>query len=143
MKDPRSALPWLWVFLLVNYLYCDVVSLFDPTVIRNELAGQAANGTFTITPEFLLAAGVLMEIPMAMIVLSRALRPGVNRWANVVAAGFMAIVQLASLGAGTPAAYYLFFSAVEVGALLAIAAIAFRWRLAAPGAAAAGTSTAG
>lgn len=127
MKDMKSLLPWLWVFMLVNYLYCDVVSLFDPAVMKDELAGRAAAGAFQITPEFLLASAVLMEIPMAMILLSRILPHRANRWANVIAAAFMAVVQLGSLGAGTPATYYLFFSLVEVATLGLIAVLALRW----------------
>ena len=126
MKDPRSALPWLWVFMLVNYLYCDIVSLLDPEVMRQELLGKAANGAIAITPEFLLAAGVMMEIPMAMIVLSRILPGRANRWANVAAAALMGVIQIGSLGVGAPAGYYLFFSAIEIGTLAAIALIGWR-----------------
>ncbi len=128
MKDPRSALPWLWVFMLVNYLYCDVLSLFDPSILREVLAGTAAGGSISMTPEMLLASSVLMEIPMAMILLSRVLRHGPNRWANVIAAAFMAVVQLGSLTVGTFDAYYFFFSIVEVGTLVGIAIVALRWR---------------
>ena len=98
----RVALPVLWIFMVLNYLYCDVVSLFDPVVMRNEVAGQAAGGAFQITPEFLFASGVLMEIPIAMILVSRFLGRRANRWANVLAAGFMALVQIGSLGVGAP-----------------------------------------
>ncbi len=136
MKDPRSALPWLWVFMLVNYLYCDVLSLFDPAVLREVLGGTAAGGSIAMTPEMLFASAILMEIPMAMIVLSRVLRHDINRWANVLAAGFMAVVQVASNTVGTATAYYVFFSIVEVGTLVVIAVIASRWTAASPSTAA-------
>lgn len=123
----RVALPALWVFMVLNYLYCDVVSFFDPAVVRDVLAGHAAGGSVQITPEFLFASAVLMEIPMAMILLSRVLRQGLSRWANVAAAAFMAVVQLGSLGVGTPSSYYLFFSVIEVGTLVLIGALALRW----------------
>jgi hypothetical protein len=32
MKDMRVALPALWIFMVLNYLYCDVLSLLDPAV---------------------------------------------------------------------------------------------------------------
>jgi hypothetical protein len=127
MKDMRVALPVLWIFMVLNYLYCDVVSLFDPAVMKNELLGHAAGGAFQITPEFLFASGVLMEIPMAMILVSRLLGRRANRWATLLAAGFMAAVQIGSLGVGAPASYYLFFSAIEIGTLGLIAIIALRW----------------
>ena len=128
MKDMRVALPALWIFMVLNYLYCDVVSLFDPVTARGVVAGQAAGGAFQITPQFLLASALLMEIPMAMTMLSRILRHTPNRWANVGAATFMAVVQIGSLGVGSPAAYYFFFSVIEVGTLCAIALLALTWR---------------
>lgn len=134
----KVALPLLWVFMLLNYLYCDVLSLFDPANIKDVLAGHAAGGSVQITPEFLLASAVLMEIPMVMILLSRVLGHGAARWANVTAAGFMILVQVGSLGVGTPTSYYLFFSAIEVGTLALIAVLALRWTDPEPGRAVAG-----
>ena len=128
MQDRRSALPWLWVFMLVNYLYCDVLSLFDPVVLKDIVAGQSIGGTVQMTPEMLFASAVLMEIPMAMILASRLLSARVNRPLNVVAAAFMTLVQLGSLGVGTATGYYLFFSAIEIGTLLTIAVLAIRPR---------------
>jgi Family of unknown function (DUF6326) len=133
----RVALPALWVFMVLNYLYCDVLSLFDPAVARDVLSGHAAGGSVQMTPEFLLASAVLMEIPMAMILLSRVLGHEAARWANVAAAAFMAVVQIGSLAVGTPATYYLFFSVIEVGTLVSIALLALRWAEAQDGRAAA------
>ena len=127
MKDMRIALPALWIFMVLNYLYCDVLSLFDPAVLRDVMAGHASGGTVQITPEFLLASSVLMEIPMAMILLTRVLGHTLSRWANVASAAFMIVVQIASLFVGTPASYYVFFTVVEVGTLVLIAALALRW----------------
>lgn len=141
MRDMKVALPLLWVFMLLNYLYCDVLSLLDPANLKDVLAGHAAGGSVQITPEFLLASAVLMEIPMAMILLSRVLGYGAARWANVVAAGFMALVQVGSLGVGTPTSYYLFFSAIEVGTLGLIAVLALRWADVEPARASAGALT--
>ena len=130
MKDPRSALPWLWVFMLVNFLYCDVVTLFDPAILRNTLADHPAPGSVQMTPEALLAAALLMEVPMAMMVLSRVLARRPSRWLNVGAAAVLTVAQAGSLTVGSPAAYYLFFSAIEIGTLVVIAALALRWRAA-------------
>jgi hypothetical protein len=141
VRDMKVALPLLWVFMLLNYLYCDVLSLLDPANLKDVLAGHAAGGSVQITPEFLLASAVLMEIPMAMILLSRVLGHGAARRANVVAAGFMALVQVGSLGVGTPTSYYLFFSAIEVGTLGFIAVLALRWVDAEPARASAGALT--
>jgi hypothetical protein len=123
----RVALPALWIFMVLNYLYCDVLSLFDPAILKDLMAGQVSGGSIQITPEFLLASAVLMEIPIAMILLTRVLGHTLSRWANVAAAAFMTLVQIGSLSMGSPASYYVFFSVIEVGTLVLIAALALRW----------------
>lgn len=116
MQDLRVRLSTLWVFMLFNYLYCDVVTGFDSTVAPN------------LTRDALLAASFLMEVPIAMILLSRVLRGRPNRWANVIAGLFMTLVQVGSLFVGSgPAVYYLFFSTIEIACLLFIVWTAWRW----------------
>jgi hypothetical protein len=132
VKDMRVALSALWIFMMLNYLYCDVLSLFDPAVLRDVVTGSSSSGSVQMTPELLMASAVLMEIPIAMILLSRVLAYRANRWANVIAAAFMTVVQIGSLFAGRPTSYYLFFSVIEVGMLGLIAALAMRWTQEAP-----------
>jgi hypothetical protein len=69
-----------------------------------------------------------MELPILMILMSRVLKDRPNRWANVMAGGFMAVVQAATLFGGSgPTAYYVFFSAIEIACLLFIVWTAWRW----------------
>jgi len=121
----RSKLSTLWLFATVNYLYCDVVSLMDPALLKQYVAGTI-NG-MVVSQGFLLGAGVLVEIPMAMIVMSRILGPTAVRWSSLVAASLMTIVQAASLFVKAPAAYYVFFSVIEIGTTAAIVLLAWRW----------------
>jgi hypothetical protein len=102
--------------MLLNYLYCDVVGLYDRTLATN------------LTQDGLLAASFLMEIPIAMVLLSLVLRPRQSRWANLAAGTFMAVVQVWSLSVGKPTLYYLFFSAIEIACLLVIVWCAWRWQ---------------
>ena len=116
MQDVKVRLSTLWVFMLLNYLYCDVLTGFDPTVPRD------------MSRDALLAASFLMEIPIAMVLLSRMLRYRPNRWSNIIAGAFMAVVQVSTLFVGSgPTAYYVFFSAVEIACLLFIVWTAWRW----------------
>ncbi len=50
--DMKVRLSTLWIFAILNYLNCDVVSLFDPSNLKNLMAGYA--GPMSITPGFLL-----------------------------------------------------------------------------------------
>jgi hypothetical protein len=68
-----------------------------------------------------------MEIPIAMVLLSRMLKYRPNRWANVIAGAFMAVVQASTLFVGTTTVYYVFFSAIEIACLLFIVWTAWRW----------------
>jgi len=116
MQDIRVRLSTLWVFMLLNYLYCDVLTLFDPTVPRD------------LSRDALLAASFLMEIPIAMVLLSRLLKFRQNRWANIIVGTFLVVVQVSTLFVGSgPTAYYLFFSAIEIPCLLFIVWTAWRW----------------
>ena len=121
----KTKLSTLWIFATLNYLYCDVLGIMDPNLLKGYLAGTV-NG-LEVSQGFLLAAGILVEIPMAMVVVSRLANYSVNKWANVIAAGIMTIVQIATLFAGTPTIYYMFFSAIEIATTAAIVWLAWRW----------------
>jgi len=93
--------------------------------LKGFLAGNV-NG-IEVSQSFLFGAGVLVEIPILMVLLSRFLGYRANRWANVVAGLTMTIVQLGSLFVGKPAPYYIFFSVFEVAATATIVWLAWRW----------------
>lgn len=126
MKDTRARLSTLWIFAMLNYLYCDIVGLMDSGQLRQFLAGRV--GGMDITQEFLLGASVLMELPIAMVVLSRLLKHSANRLANIVAGSVMTVVQTATLFTGPPAAYYVFFSVIEIACTVLIVRCAWTWR---------------
>ena len=126
MSRLQIKLSTLWTFAALNYLYCDVVSLMDSSKLRGFLAGSV--GGLDINQQFLLAAGALVEVPMAMVLMSRLATGRANILANIVAGLFMTVVQLATLFAGKPAPYYVFFSAIEITATAAIVAMALTYR---------------
>lgn len=123
--DRQVLLSTLWIFVMFNYLYCDVVGLMDPALLNQFISGQIGN--MRITQGFLLGASILMEIPIAMILLSRILKYKVNRWANIIAGTLMTIVQVSSLFVGTPKTYYIFFSIIEISCTVFIVWYAWKW----------------
>lgn len=122
MKEKLST---LWIFATLNYVYCDVLTLMDPRLLKEFLAGSV--GGMEVSEGFLLAGGALIEIPMAMVVVSRLLGGPANRWANIVAGSVMTVVQMASLFSRAPAPYYVFFSVIEIATTAAIVWLAWRW----------------
>jgi hypothetical protein len=123
MKTKRTLLSYLWLFALLNYLYCDIVSLMDSGLLKQYIKGQV-NGMI-ISQEFLLAASILMEIPVAMILISRFANDKLSLWSNRIAACIMSIVQFSTLMMGKPSLYYVFFSAIEIATTLYIAYLSF------------------
>ena len=111
---------------MFNYLYCDVIALMNPSLLRQFLAGNL--GFVQVSQGFLLGSAILMEIPISMVLLSRVLNYRANRWANIVAGAFMTVVQFASLFFGSaPTPYYVFFSILEIGCTALIVWFAWKW----------------
>ena len=125
-KNRRVILSTLWIFLIVNYIFCDVFSNMESGVLKELVTGQV--GGIRLTQVFLLIAAISMEIPMAMILLSRVLKYRANRWTNIIAGSIMAVYQIATMNAGTPPTlHYIFYSIIEVGCNLFIVWYAWKW----------------
>jgi hypothetical protein len=126
MQDRRTVLSTLWMFLAANYIYCDVLSHMEPAAIRELITGTI--GSIQVTQAFLLGAAIMMEIPFAMIILSRVLKYRANRWANIIAGAIMAAIQVGTWNMGTPPTlHYLFYSAIEIACNLFIVWYAWKW----------------
>ena len=124
--DMRTRFSTLWIFVMFNYLYCDIVGLMDPELLNQYLNGNVDG--LELTPGFLLGAAVLMEIPISMTVLSRVTKLRTSRWLNIIAGTVMTIVQSATLLIGTPAMYYAFFSVIEIACTALIVWYAWKWK---------------
>ena len=117
----------MWVFLSLNYILCDLLSNMEMSVLKMLLEGNV--GGVAMTEEMLLFAGVSLEIPFLMVLLSTILPYKANRITNVVAASFMIIYQLGSFFFGSEVTlHYVFFSSVEILANAAILLIALKWK---------------
>ena len=128
MEDIRVRLSVFWLFATLNYIYADVFFCID--VLGSK------KGTIPVihfSPGGWLAIAILMEIPMAMVLLSRILKPTANRWANIVAglietaAVLLAQFILPIFNITGTTSYYLFFGALEVVCTSLIVWYAWRW----------------
>jgi hypothetical protein len=125
-KDRKVILSTLWIFAMLNYLYCDILALMDPDLLNQFITGNV--GGIHMTQAFLLQAAILMEIPTAMVLLSKVLKYGANRWANIIAGTIMTVVQFSTLFIGSsPALYYIFFSIIEIACTSLIVWYAWKW----------------
>ncbi|GGJ51884.1 DUF6326 family protein [Deinococcus roseus] len=126
--ERQTVLSTLWIFAILNYLYADVLGLMDGPLLKQYLSGTI-NG-ITVTPGFLFLSGVLMEIAIVMVPVSRLVPAGPwNRWLNVGAALIHTLAVAGSLFVG-PKAYYVFFASIEIMTTLAILVLAWSWKTA-------------
>lgn len=123
--EMKVRLSTLWLFATLNYLYCDVVTVMDPQKLKQFFAGTV--GGMEITQGFLLGAGMLVEIPIAMVLLSRILKYRLNRWTNIIAGLIMTVVQTLTLFSSSPSIYYIFFSIIEIASTSLIVWYAWKW----------------
>jgi len=123
--DRKVLLQTIWIFAVLNYLYCDVAQGMDVNFLKQYLTGTVNGMEFT--QGALLAAGILMEIPIAMVLLSRVLKYKANRWTNIIAGAIMTVVQTLTLFVGKPTLYYAFFSVIEIASTAAIVWLAWTW----------------
>jgi uncharacterized protein DUF6326 len=115
LLDMRTKLSTFWLFATLNYVYADVVTIYDK------------GGNLGYSQTFLLGASILVEIPMAMVLLSRILKYRANRWVNIIAGAAMTVIQAATLFVAIPTAYYVFFSVIEVATTLVVVWSAWKW----------------
>ena len=126
MHDTKERLSVLWIFVLLNYLYADVIALWD-------IVGMGH--AFKLLPGLLMGSAVLMEIPIAMIVVCRLLPFRANRLANIIAGVILTLINggltfvppLA--GWGRPPAFpeYVFFATIETVCTSVIIWKAWAW----------------
>lgn len=126
--DPRTVVSSLWLFAILNYMYCDVLGLMYAPDLRGYLDGEI--GGLHINQGFLLAAGVLMTIPMSSVLVSRIAPHRLARWWSIVAGAVMTLVQVGTLGMGSGVTlHYAYFSVIEVATTASIVWVAARrWK---------------
>jgi len=114
MSSMGTRISTLWVVVMFSMVFADIVGMMMPGVLTSMSAGQVG---VPVTQGLLLVFAILLEIPIAMIFVSRILKPVANRWANTVAA---VITTLFVVGGGSPYLHYYFFAAVEIACMALI-----------------------
>jgi Sec-independent protein secretion pathway component TatC len=120
-NDMKVKISTLWIVVMLNMLSADIIGFMNPGDLEKILTGNVG---INITQELLLVFSIMMEIPIAMVFLSRVLKSRSNRWANIFA-GVITIVFI--IGGGDTYPSYIFFASVEVMCVLLI--IWYAWKL--------------
>ncbi len=119
IRDRKAVLSTLWIFVMFNYLYADLVMMIVNPALYQKMAGRMTDGV-------VLGFTVLMEILIAMVLLSRILKYRANRWANIIA-GVVGTVFVGFTLGGKPPAFYIFLSSLEIASTLFIVWYAWTW----------------
>jgi hypothetical protein len=127
MHDTKERLSLFWLFALLNYLYADVLALFD-------IVGSQDPAPHL--PQWAAGVSGLMEIPIAMILASRLLPFRANRLANIIA-GVIETLAVISMQFVYPLASgawhehmfasYIFFGTIETVCTSVIIWKAWAW----------------
>ena len=120
--DMKAKLSTLWIVVMFNMAFADILGFMFPEFLEILETGYA--GGMQITQGLMLTFAIILEIPIAMIFLSRVLKYGANRWANIIAS--VITIAFVILGGSTELSY-IFFAAVEIVCMLLIVRDAWKW----------------
>jgi hypothetical protein len=118
--DRKIVFSTLWIFAIFNYLYNDVFSLyFVPDIQKNALANASGQ---------VIVFAFLMETAIAMVLLSRFLKYGANRWLNVIFGIVHTALVTYSIFGTTQQSFNIMFVVIEIACTLFITDYALWWR---------------
>ena len=114
MNDMGTRISTLWIVVMFNMAFADIVGFIQPGALQ----GVVGPGGMQITQGLLLVVAVFLEIPIAMIFVSRILKRAANRWANTIAAVITTVFVVG--GGSMELPFYAFFAIVEVACMALI-----------------------
>ncbi|MBI5954953.1 MAG: hypothetical protein HY865_25115 [Chloroflexi bacterium] len=121
--DTKVLLSTLWIVVMINMAYADILGLFIPGAL--EEVAKTSVSTGTTIPQLMLGGAIMGELAIVMIILSRVLKYGINRWVNIV----VGIFTIAYIWGGMSSyPHYIFIATVETLCLLLIIWFAWKWR---------------
>lgn len=121
--DIKTKLSTLWIFVIINYLFNDIFSLYFVPGVVDEALGFT--GGSWVAPLFF---AVVLEAAFVMVVLSQILPYAANRWANIVIGALHMVLAVWSLVETVPEPFYAFIVTAEIIGILFIIWYAWRWQ---------------
>jgi hypothetical protein len=109
MLDTQIILSGLWVAVMLTYLLGDVLRIFSEDYNTGKLGEEKKR----INKLMWLGISVLMVLPIVMVVASLTLDYQLNRWTNIIMAGFFILFNLVGLPS-YPSAYDRFLLVVSM-----------------------------
>jgi hypothetical protein len=131
-RDRKRMLSLLWIFVMFNFTYGDILTLYFNNALQHKLWALFQSGTVGsvhITQVFVLLGAILLETAIAMVLLARVLPYRANRWANIIVGVIQIVANVQALtGPVFRNLYFEFFTVIEITCLLFIVWYAWTWR---------------
>ena len=126
----KLKLAALWASLMFLYIYADYFELKTPGKIQSTIDLETPVGP--VTPMLLVIFSIILIIPALMICLSVLLKPGLNKWLNIVVATLWSVMSFLIIigdisGIGGWYTFYLLYQVVEIAVLSMIVWHAWKW----------------
>ena len=122
----KIILSALWIAVMFIYVYADIKTLFQPEIPEQIISGVVAG--MRINQSFLFAAALLMSIPAIMVILSLTLKPGINRWVNIVVSFLhILLIIVTRFVPGKIWYYYIYYQSLEAIFHMLIIWYAWKW----------------
>ena len=93
--EKRALLSALWLFVLLNLIFRDIHE-----IVKAEFLTDALNGIYNgreVTEAMFLLGGIIVEVPVAMMLMAWILPTRANRRANVTTAVLFALAVIATV----------------------------------------------
>lgn len=119
MQEVKIKLSILWIVLMLTYLLGDMLRIFS-----GDFQAGAIDST-QISQEMYLGMAILFVLPIVMAFLSLTLKSTANRWANIVLAIVLFVINLVGLPT-YPSAYDKFL--IIVGLIFNFLTIWYAWK---------------
>ncbi len=119
-----QLLSTIWISVLLSMLFRDVHEYLRDGFIAELASAVTVNGG-EVTGTTLLVSGLVLQLPLAMVVLARVLPRQINRVANIIVATVMA---LGVAGTWPKDADDIVFGIFQLASLTVIAVISLRWK---------------
>ena len=114
----KTKLSTLWIVVMMNMIFADILG-FAMTLMSGDLTPEAV-----VADWGMLIFAMILQVPIFMIPLSRVLKRGVNRWANIIAA---VITTAFVVGGASFNIVYYFFAGMEILCMALIVFYAWTW----------------
>jgi DMSO/TMAO reductase YedYZ heme-binding membrane subunit len=117
--DIKIKLSTLWIVVMLNLIFADILSIIVELVNKNTLGDILGEVTTAMA-----IAAILTNIPIFMIYFSRELSYKINRSLNITTA-ILTLIYVVGGGSLTP--HYIICGAIEVIVLLYIIKTSWKW----------------